>query len=247
MFSPTEKRGTRLRSWCTALMPAAIASRGEANCDLAAVEQHPALVGPVDAGDDLDQRRLAGAVLAHQRVDLAGLEVERDVVERLDAGEGLARALDGEPHLSRPRPHRAPAVEPDRGEDQRAEQELHPVGVDLGEHHAVLDQRDQHHGEHRAEHRDVAAGQRRAADDRGGERQEQPVGADGRLGRAELGDGEHRGDCGERAGEHMGEHDHAARAEMPESSRRRARCRHRRGAAGRARCGRRRRRGAPPR
>ena len=94
MFSPTEKRGIRLRSWCTALMPAAIASRGDAKRDLAAVEEHPARVGPVDAGDDLDQRRLAGAVLAHQRVDLAGPEVERDVVERLDAGEGLARVLD---------------------------------------------------------------------------------------------------------------------------------------------------------
>ena len=31
-----------------------------------------ALVGDIDAGENLDQRRLSGAVLAEQRVDLAG-------------------------------------------------------------------------------------------------------------------------------------------------------------------------------
>ena len=43
----------------------------------------------MDAGQDLDQRALAGAVLADERVDLAGDEVERDVVERLGRGEAL--------------------------------------------------------------------------------------------------------------------------------------------------------------
>ena len=47
MFSPTEKRGMRLRSWCTTPMPAAIASRGEAKRDRAAVEQR---CGPRRAG-----------------------------------------------------------------------------------------------------------------------------------------------------------------------------------------------------
>ena len=41
------------------------------------------------AGDHLDQRRLAGAVVAHQADDLAGLERERDVVDRLDGAEML--------------------------------------------------------------------------------------------------------------------------------------------------------------
>ena len=79
-------------------MPAAIASRGDWKRDLLAVEQHPPAVGPVEAGDDLDQRRLAGAVLAHQRMDLAGPEVERDLVERLDAGKRLADRLHLELH-----------------------------------------------------------------------------------------------------------------------------------------------------
>ena len=58
----------------------------------------------VDAGQDLDERALAGAVLADQRVDLTGPELERDVVERLGRAEPLrdaaqstaARAGDGD-------------------------------------------------------------------------------------------------------------------------------------------------------
>ena len=38
-----------------------------------------ALVG---AGQDLDQRRLAGAVVAEQRHHLAGIEIDRRVVDR---------------------------------------------------------------------------------------------------------------------------------------------------------------------
>ena len=41
------------------------------------------------AGDDLDQRGLAGAVVAHQAHDLAGLERQRNVVERMDGAEML--------------------------------------------------------------------------------------------------------------------------------------------------------------
>ena len=39
---------------------------------------------------DLEQRRLAGAVLAEQRVDLAGRNLEVDLVQGLHAGEALA-------------------------------------------------------------------------------------------------------------------------------------------------------------
>ena len=64
-----------------------------------------------------------------------GANVERDVVERPDAREDLADVFDGELHRRRPSgADGAPAVEPDRREDQRAEQELHPIGIDLGEH-----------------------------------------------------------------------------------------------------------------
>src|SRR5690606_19600774 len=49
----------------------------------------------VDAGKGLDQRRLAGPVLPHEAVHLAGEEAKADVIERLDAWE-----LDGDsPHL----------------------------------------------------------------------------------------------------------------------------------------------------
>ncbi|MDQ0615109.1 hypothetical protein QF046_002750 [Microbacterium sp. W4I4] len=52
-------------------------------------------VDPVYPGERLDERRLARAVLAHQRVDLAREQSEVDVVERFHAGE-----LDGDPpHL----------------------------------------------------------------------------------------------------------------------------------------------------
>ena len=46
-----------------------------------------AAVGPVDAGEDLDEGGLAGAVLAHEGVHLAGPEGEMHVVERHHAGK----------------------------------------------------------------------------------------------------------------------------------------------------------------
>ena len=66
-----------------------------------------AAVRRVGAGDDLDQRRLAGAVLAEQRVHLAGLHVEVDVLQHADAAEGLRHAF--EPHQRR---HRHPSPGP---------------------------------------------------------------------------------------------------------------------------------------
>ena len=62
---------------------------------LLAVPDEGALVGLVEAGEHLDQRRLAGAVLAEQAVHLAGPDVEVDAVERPDAGE----LLDDPGHL----------------------------------------------------------------------------------------------------------------------------------------------------
>ena len=44
----------------------------------------------VDPGDRLDQRRLAGAVVADQADDLAGVDVEVDPVQSLDRAEALA-------------------------------------------------------------------------------------------------------------------------------------------------------------
>ena len=67
--------------------PAATAARGIGEHDLGAVEAHRAGVAGVDAGQDLHQRRLAGAVRAEERHHLAGLDDEIDVGEHGDAAE----------------------------------------------------------------------------------------------------------------------------------------------------------------
>ena len=55
---------------------------------------HPDLsrIAVLDAGQDLDEGRLAGAVLSHEGVDLAGVKGERHVVERLRHVEALGEA-----------------------------------------------------------------------------------------------------------------------------------------------------------
>ena len=61
--------------------------------DLATVEADPAFVGAVDARDRLHQRRLAGAVVAHEADHLAAVNREVDPVQGLDRAESLAHAL----------------------------------------------------------------------------------------------------------------------------------------------------------
>ena len=63
---------------------------GVGEADLLAVDQDLAPVLVVHAGQHLHQRRLAGAVLPDDRVDLARLAVQPDPVEHLDAEEALA-------------------------------------------------------------------------------------------------------------------------------------------------------------
>jgi hypothetical protein len=46
-------------------------------------------VGGEHPGNDLDEGGIAGAILPEQGVNLAGVEVGRDVVEGLDPAEGL--------------------------------------------------------------------------------------------------------------------------------------------------------------
>src|SRR5918995_1215114 len=58
--------------------------------DLAAFPVELARIRLVVAGEDLDQRGLAGAVVAEQADDLVPSDVEVDVVERADAAERLA-------------------------------------------------------------------------------------------------------------------------------------------------------------
>ena len=70
-------------------MPSAWASCGRGEDPLLARDLDAAGIRPLGTGQDLEQRRLAGAVLAEQAVDLAGVEIERDVVQRLHAGVEL--------------------------------------------------------------------------------------------------------------------------------------------------------------
>ena len=64
-----------------------------------AVDRDLARVGGLHAGDRLDQRRLAGAVVADEGDDLAGIELEVGVDERLDLAEALGHALRDEQGL----------------------------------------------------------------------------------------------------------------------------------------------------
>jgi hypothetical protein len=64
-----------------------------------AVDADGAFVGAVHAGDDLDQRRFAGAVLAQERMHLAGPDIEAHAAERLDPRKGFPDAFQLEDRL----------------------------------------------------------------------------------------------------------------------------------------------------
>jgi hypothetical protein len=66
------------------LMPSARAAGGRGDLHRLAVPADLALVGPDRAVDDLHQRRLAGAVLAEDGVDLAGRDLQAHPVVGLD-------------------------------------------------------------------------------------------------------------------------------------------------------------------
>ncbi len=68
---------------------------GGANRDALAAPVDLAVVGFVDAGDHLDQCRLAGAVVADQRGNASRRDVEVDVVERGDGTEVLGDPAQG--------------------------------------------------------------------------------------------------------------------------------------------------------
>ena len=92
MFSATVITGISMKCWCTMPIPRAIASLAELNATGLPLMTDLARVGPVEAVEDVHQRRLAGPVLAEERVHLAAPQVEVDVVVRDDARELLADA-----------------------------------------------------------------------------------------------------------------------------------------------------------
>jgi hypothetical protein len=60
------------------------------------VQPHAARVRLLEAGEDLDQRRLAGAVVAQQSQHLALAQVQVDVAQRRDRAEALRDVLDAQ-------------------------------------------------------------------------------------------------------------------------------------------------------
>lgn len=64
--------------------------------DFFALDEDLALVGVVYAGQDLHQRRFAGAVLPHKAQDLTFVDIQVHMVQRLDAGEAFADAFHAE-------------------------------------------------------------------------------------------------------------------------------------------------------
>ena len=67
---------------------------GAAYRDGSTGEKDLAAIRLMHAGDDLDERRFAGAVLAEQGVNFAGMQRKRDVFERLSGVEALGDAAN---------------------------------------------------------------------------------------------------------------------------------------------------------
>ena len=86
MFCATVRCGIRLSSWWIMLMPRSCAA-GVGDLDFPPLVDDAPGVLVIDAGEDLHQRRLAGAVLADQGVDFAGAQLEPALAERVDAGK----------------------------------------------------------------------------------------------------------------------------------------------------------------
>ena len=95
-FSSTVRSGSTAGCWCTIAMPRSRRFARDRGCRCSPFEHHRAGVRLDHAGGDVHQRRLAGAVLAEQGVHLAGQNLERDVLQRGDAGEALGDAGHGQ-------------------------------------------------------------------------------------------------------------------------------------------------------
>ena len=82
---------------------------GRGEVDRLAAEQDVAFVVAEHAGNRLDDRRLAGAVVAGERDDLAGMDVERHAIQRLHGAEGLRDVADREDGLGVTQPVALPS------------------------------------------------------------------------------------------------------------------------------------------
>src|SRR5712671_1427016 len=66
---------------------------GPQPADVASIEQKKSLVRRVDSGEQIEQRRLAGAVRTDEAVDLGARDRKGNAVERVDAAEALRDAF----------------------------------------------------------------------------------------------------------------------------------------------------------
>ena len=94
MFSATERFGASDSSWWISRMPSRSASAASRTSTGRPSTSIVPGVGPHDPAEHLDQRRLPRAVLAQERVDLAGPQVEIDPVQRHHAAVPLRHAAE---------------------------------------------------------------------------------------------------------------------------------------------------------
>ena len=94
MFCTTSRLSQSARSWYTTSMPSAAESRGLWMWTDAAFPDDLAAIRRVDAGDALDQRGFAGAVVADEGGHLSRRRDEIDVGKGLHGAEALLHALD---------------------------------------------------------------------------------------------------------------------------------------------------------
>ena len=89
MFSATLSASNSEKCWNTMPMPSLRAKFGLANLDRLASPADLAGIGLQHAIDDLDQRALAGAVLAEKGMDLTRHDLQIDAIVGEAAGEAL--------------------------------------------------------------------------------------------------------------------------------------------------------------
>src|SRR5262249_12525226 len=92
--------------------------------DVLALDEDPARVRPVEAGDEAQRRRLAAARRSEQRQELALAELDVDALERLEAAELTVKILEVEVRHLAPAitALRAPRLRPTRSSDNIAAQ-----------------------------------------------------------------------------------------------------------------------------
>src|ERR1700722_16576339 len=103
-------------------------SRANGNVgDVAAIQQHSSAIGLLYAGDDAQQRRLAGTTGPEQREKLARLGVETRTPQGLDRTELFENVVDRQLHRIRPLAPRTP----DQSARQVAERNSRPIFAKL--------------------------------------------------------------------------------------------------------------------